>query len=207
MMKITRNPSTLRFGAFTTCLLVAHMSVLRSLGDLASANPTASHVVGIPVVSAALIYLGRESIFASVKTSLLPGLSLLSLGLVLSVASYFVASPAVLTVAVTGFVVQWLGGFVLFYGTTASRAALFPLLFLALMIPLPSVVIDSGTRLLKSGSTELVATLFTMTGTPYHRQGFVFSLPGAVIEIADECSGIRSSIALALTGLLADPRP
>jgi exosortase/archaeosortase family protein len=31
----------------------------------------------------------------------------------------------------------------------------------------------------------------------------VFTLPGFIVEIADECSGIRSSIALLLTSLLA----
>jgi len=71
------------------------------------------------------------------------------------------------------------------------------------MIPIPTVVMDGATQFLKNGSSEAVAGLFTLTGTPFHREGFVFSLPSFVIEIADECSGIRSSIALLLTGLLA----
>ena len=206
MTTITRLPLTFRFATYMACLLAAHMSVLRSLGDLASENPTSSHVVGIPVVSAALIYLNRESIFASVKTALLPGLGLVLLGVALSVASRFAGPQNALVVAVSGFVVQVVGGFVLFYGTAAAWAALFPLAFLAFMIPLPNVAIDGATSLLKAGSTELVAMLFSMSGTPYHRQGFVFTLPGMVIEIADECSGIRSSIALALTSVLASHR-
>jgi exosortase len=79
-------------------------------------------------------------------------------------------------------------------------------MFLAFMIPLPDVVINGATSLLKRGSANLVGAFFTMIGTPYHRQGFVFNLPGLAIEIADECSGIRSSIALALTALLASHR-
>jgi exosortase len=71
------------------------------------------------------------------------------------------------------------------------------------MVPIPDSVVDGATRFLKSGSTEAVAWLFKLTGTPYHREGFVFTLPKFVIEIADECSGIRSSIALLLTALLA----
>jgi exosortase len=80
---------------------------------------------------------------------------------------------------------------------------MFPLAFLVFMVPMPAIAIDAATRYLKVGSTELVAGLFTLTGTPYFRQGFVFTLPNLVIEIADECSGIRSSIALLLTSLLA----
>jgi len=38
---------------------------------------------------------------------------------------------------------------------------------------------------------------------PVFRSGFTFSLPGFTIEIAEECSGIRSSLALLITSLLA----
>jgi exosortase len=49
----------------------------------------------------------------------------------------------------------------------------------------------------------VVAVLFTVTGTPFYREGYVFALPTVAIEIADECSGIRSSLALGITALLA----
>jgi exosortase len=100
-------------------------------------------------------------------------------------------------------VVLWIGGFLLFFGSRSFLAALFPILFLGFMVPMPPTVIERAIQFLKRGSAEVVAILFGMTGTPYHRNGFVFGLPNFVIEIADECSGIRSSIALLLTGLLA----
>jgi hypothetical protein len=68
---------------------------------------------------------------------------------------------------------------------TAARAAIFPLLFLAFTIPIPEPLIAGATQVLKSGSTETVAGLFTLTGTPYHRVGFVFSLPMFAIEVAE----------------------
>ena len=70
------------------------------------------------------------------------------------------------------------------------------------MIPIPTSLLDLATYGLKSGSAEVVGALFTVTSTPHHREAFVFSLPTLAIEIADECSGIRSSIALILTTLL-----
>jgi exosortase len=79
---------------------------------------------------------------------------------------------------------------------------LFPLGFLVFMIPIPAVVLEATTQVLKRGSTEVVAALFALTGTPNLRRGFVFSLPTVVIRVADECSGIRSSIALLLMALL-----
>jgi exosortase len=71
------------------------------------------------------------------------------------------------------------------------------------MAPIPSGVLHAVTSYLKWGSSNVVGLLFTATGTPYHQDGFVFALPTFVIEIADECSGIRSSISLLLTSLLA----
>ena len=38
---------------------------------------------------------------------------------------------------------------------------------------------------------------------PVLRTGLVFALPGLTIEIAEECSGIRSSMALVITSLFA----
>ena len=40
-------------------------------------------------------------------------------------------------------------------------------------------------------------------GVPYYREGLVFQLPGIAVEVAEECSGIRSSVALFITVLLA----
>ncbi len=108
-----------------------------------------------------------------------------------------------LTIAVAGAVIAWLGGVLLFFGPDTFRRELFPLLFLGFMIPIPAAIVDRATHFLKTGSADVVAALFTLTRTPYYREGFQFSLPTFVIEIADECSGIRSSIALLLTALLA----
>jgi exosortase len=206
-MRPIASPALL-FGVYTLCLLATHAGTLRALVALAEANATASHVVGVPFVTLALIFVNRESIFASVRPARLIGVSVLAMGLGLSAAGRFFSSGLddALTVAVAGFVLSLVGGFLLCFGLAAARAALFPLAFLAFMIPMPNAVIDLATTFLKNGSTEAVASLFTLTGTPYHKQGFVFTLPDFVIEIADECSGIRSSIALLLTSLLAGHR-
>ena len=45
--------------------------------------------------------------------------------------------------------------------------------------------------------------LFMASGVPYLRDGFIFHLPGMSVEVAKECSGIRSGLALFITALLA----
>jgi exosortase len=50
---------------------------------------------------------------------------------------------------------------------------------------------------------EAAAMYFSIAGTTLVRHGTVFELPGIVLEVAQECSGIRSSWVLVITSLLA----
>jgi exosortase len=180
---------------------------VRALVDYSRSNATASHLIAVPFVTLVLIYQNREAIFSSIRFAPFSGVGIVLVGLGLSLGGRLATGSGPLEgslgVLVAGLVVSWVGGFLLFFGRDAARAALFPLLFLTFTIPIPEPLIAGATQVLKSGSTETVAGLFTLTGTPYHRVGFVFSLPMFAIEVADACSGIRSSIALLLTGLLA----
>ena len=100
-------------------------------------------------------------------------------------------------------VVFVVGAFILVYGMKAFRAAMFPLFFLVFMIPVPTALLDWLIRFLQVGSTEFTAILFSLSGAPILREGFVFHLPGVSIEVAPQCSGIRSSMALVITCVLA----
>jgi exosortase len=89
------------------------------------------------------------------------------------------------------------------YGKRAVAAARFPLAFLLLMIPPPAGAMEQVQRALQQGSAEASHVLFRLIGEPVFRQGNTFFLPGVTIEVATECSGIRSSIALFITSVLA----
>jgi exosortase len=191
---------------FTCCLIVGNIGVVRALIEFSLANPTASHLIAVPIVTVVLMYQNRESIFSSIRFAPWSGVALVMLGLAITLGGRLMTAGPLegsLSVLVAGIIVSWIGGFLLFFGRDAVRAALFPLLFLVFTIPIPVPLLDGATQVLKRGSTEAVAGLFTLTGVPYHRDGFVFSLPMFAIEVADACSGIRSTIALVLTGLLA----
>jgi exosortase len=55
----------------------------------------------------------------------------------------------------------------------------------------------------KYASAEVANALFHLSGTPFLREGLVFQLPNITIEVAQECSGIRSSWVLLMTSILA----
>jgi exosortase C (VPDSG-CTERM-specific) len=94
------------------------------------------------------------------------------------------------------------GGF-FFLGCAWMKAAAFPMAFLLFIIPLPNAAADYLEDASKLGSAEVANALFALTGTPVLRDGTVFQLPGISLEVAKECSGIRSSYVLFITSLLA----
>ena len=166
-----------------------------------------THAVLIPLVCAYLIFTRRKEIFRDVGYAFVPGGAVAGLGLLLLVAAATLASGwgrndySVLVACSTVLVV--IGAFVAIFGLRAFRSARFPMLFLAFMVPLPTIVEYWAIRILQLGSTEFVAFLFQFTGMPVLRDGVVFHLPGLSIEVAPQCSGIRSSLALVITCVLA----
>ena len=71
------------------------------------------------------------------------------------------------------------------------------------MIPLPEAAVDFLENASKEASAEVANWLFLISGTPVAAYGTVFQLPGISIMVAKECSGIRSSLVLVITSLLA----
>ena len=165
-----------------------------------------SHIILLPFFSAYLLYLNRHAIFKHVHPGLRTGLFLAAAG---AATIWLGGSPVItgepehqLSMTMLGLVTLWAGGFGLCYGHRALRTAAFPFLLLLFMVPLPPAVLTQIIVFLQRTSADASALLFTLIGMPNVRQGFVFALPGLTIEVAKECSGIRSSLALLISGLV-----
>jgi len=165
-----------------------------------------SHIPLIPLVSAYLLYHRRTEIFKHSRFEIRRGLPIIGLGLLLYFSGIWrpsEGSPDTTSLLVFSAVLFILGSFVLFYGSAAFKDAAFPLLFLFLMVPVPSPLMDAFVYFLQAGSSEVTERIFAALGVPYLREGFVFHLPMFSIEIAKVCSGIRSTLALVITTVLA----
>jgi exosortase len=184
---------------FGICLgsVLVNMTFFRQLLSFSLKNDFSSHILLIPFVSAALILRERAAIFSRVGHSVLVGAGILAFAVALRV---FVDALSVKTAAI---VLMWIGAFVLSFGMESFRRALFPLLFLVFMIPIPETLLRIIVSTLQRGSADATEILFKLTGTPFFREGLTFQLPRISIEIASLCSGIRSSLALLITCLLA----
>ena len=198
----------LLFIFFIPAISVIFYKPLKDLAILSLGyNELYSHIVLIPFVSIYFAYLKRDGIFSDVRYSPKAGIPLI----ILSASLYFFGKTQgfrldqndYLSLMTFSAILMLIGGFVLFYGLQAFRAASFPLFFLVFMIPIPSLVMDKIISLLQKASTEVTYVLFKLTGVPFYREGFFFHLPGLSIEVAEQCSGIRSSIALFITSIIA----
>jgi exosortase C (VPDSG-CTERM-specific) len=90
-----------------------------------------------------------------------------------------------------------------FLGRKWMTAVAFPIAFLFFLVPLPDRAVDWLETSYKLASSDAAHLLFILSGTPVLREGTVFQLPGIAFEVAQECSGIRSSWALFMTSLIA----
>jgi exosortase len=170
-------------------------------------HTNASQVVLIPFISGFLIFRDRLRIFSHVQSAVFAGILIALLGLALAAAGHFWWAPVDegnrLALTTSSILAMWIGLFVGFYGLETFRVALFPLLFLAFCIPIPSVILNPLITLLQRGSAEITLILLRLSGTLVYREGFFFFMPGFSIEVAKECSGIRSCLSMLILTILA----
>jgi len=164
---------------------------------------SSSHMILIPFISLTLIYLERKTIFQTVQAAPLPGLIAAFSGIALYLTLDRPGSAQYLSLAAVSIVLILAGSFLLCYGYRAAAAAAFPLGFLLLMVPMSDAFLGRTIQVLQEGSTAIAFGLFKVLGVPVLREGFLLYLPKVTIEVATECSGIRSSMALLITCLLA----
>ena len=166
-----------------------------------------SHVILIPLVSAYLLVTDRQNFAWGSRPSPVAGIGVISLaGVILGWT--LVTTPAWSEVDLTAIKIFTFVAFVwgigfLFAGSRWMRSAMFPMGFLLFMIPLPDLAVEQLEHFLMVTSAQLAEAVFSLGGVPIFRNGQFLELPGVVLKVAQECSGIRSSWVLFITSVLA----
>lgn len=172
--------------------------------QLAMKDDTYSYILLVPFIFAWLVYTERGNSRLGTTISLwslivlVPGVLFALLALRCDSCS----TTTTLGIYCLSFVLLLIGGFIAILGKSKARASLFSLSFLIFAIPIPNFLLSKTIYWLQSGSAAVAAVLFDISGAPVLREGFVFRLPKISIEVAQECSGIRSSLALLILALL-----
>ena len=156
-------------------------------------TPRYSHCVLLPVVSALWIWDRWATLAAIPRAPSARGAVALSASVALFVYGRFVHTNIVQHVAMLGALASavWTLG-----GWTFVRALLFPLGYLALMVPLPKTWDDAITMPLQTLATDIAQWFFEALGWIVVRDGNVLQLPGTKLLVEEGCSGVHSLYAL-----------
>lgn len=180
---------------------------LYALGQYAAENSLHSHILLVPFISGYLIYLQRASLPKSYRSSPVCGALTFAIGAAALAFTWRMQSELspgdFLSGIAFSFVTFLISGAFCFLGRVWMSAVCFPIAFFYFLVPLPDAAVHGLETLLKLGSAEAAGLFFKMSGIPLLREGVVFQLPGITLEVAQECSGIRSSYVLFMTSVIA----
>jgi exosortase C (VPDSG-CTERM-specific) len=198
-------PRLVGFLAFVVFLTLVFSTHLVLLFVHVANSELHSYILFVPFVSAYLIYIQRRKLPSDYRSA--PGWAMIPLVAALGA----LAATWILPLSHNDYLALFAFSFVcllaaagfLFLGRRWMAAAAFPFAFLFFLVPLPDRAVDWLETASQLASAEAANLFFNMSGTPAFRDGTFFALPGITIQVAQECSGIRSSWVLFITSLLA----
>lgn len=165
-----------------------------------------THILLIVPLSVALIYFERRKVPSLPCSRGRVGWILLSTALLLRAFTALSVHDATADVSLSwslfGLVLWWIGSVAVCFGLEAFRSLVFPLCFLFLVVPVPSALVNWVTQTLQYQSAVGATLLFRIAQVPVTRDGLILSIPGLDLEVARECSSIRSSTMLIVITLL-----
>lgn len=194
------------FGLLLAVSLLVGWRPLAATFALALREYEYTHILLILPISAALIFMEWPSVRPMVIANVRAGFGLLAIAVLL--AGFAIgAMPSLppdvrLSISMLALVTTWIGAFILCFGSRVSRSLLFPLCFLFGLVPFPQFALNEIVHLLQQGSAWAAYGLFAAVGVPVAQDGVILTIPGLTVEVAQECSSIRSSSMLLVTTLV-----
>jgi exosortase C (VPDSG-CTERM-specific) len=168
-----------------------------------------SYALIIPFVSAWLVWQMKSELKYEFTPSMLTVLILGVVGAVLFAAPLMISSAAEdaaainLSLRMLSFVALLAAGAVHLLGGQFIKQILFPMAFLVFVAPIPPAWVAGIETGLQHASADVSGWFFSLIGASYLQSGLIFQLPNITIEVARECSGIRSTLVLFITSLIA----
>lgn len=190
---------------FAGTLLVGWRPLVNSFAQ-ALRDDDYTYILLILPISAALILLDWRSLRTKLAFNVRTGS--IHLLIAILIASAGLASEASLTadeqlaIRMFALVLSWSGVFLLCFGYRAWRAVLFPLCFLIGLVPIPQVGLNRIISWLQLGSAWSAHVLFAVFGVPVVQDGVLLTIPGLTLQVAEQCSSIRSSSMLLVTTIV-----
>jgi exosortase len=202
---MTRLPPSRQFALLcAVSLLIGWQPLLRTLA-LALRADEYTHLLLIVPISAALIFAEGTAVKPAIEPAFGFGSALLVIAILIGgYARWMVGSQsaAQLSVSMLAIVIWWIGSFVSSFGARIARLSLFPLCFLFWLVPIPTPTLNKIVAFWQQESANSASMLFSALGIPVAQDGIVVSIPGLTLEVAQECSSLRSSLMLIVTSMV-----
>jgi exosortase len=195
----------LYFGIWIAFSALVFWKSVSALVQLSLHDDTYSYLPLIPLIFAWLLYTERKQSSLPGDFAIWPATFFLLPGVLVAILAMQCNSCSPvnrLSLYTSSLVLVWIGGFVLFLGPGKMKSSFFVLAFLLFAVPIPDFLLNKIIFWLQSGSAAIAEIIFDLSGAPVLREGFIFRLPKISIEVAQECSGIRSSMALLILALI-----
>jgi len=208
------NSLPLLFAILAALSLAIWWGPLASSFALALRDDRYTHLLLIIPVSAGLLALDwRDWKSSDGRFADFSGRSSVSLGVIVLVVailittltrwkSAFLAPDVELSLNMLALVLWWIAAFFVCFGASAFRRSIFPLCFLFWLVPLPERALNAIVNLLRQGSVIAAHCLFWLARVPVTHDGMLVQIPGLTLEVAPECSSIRSSLVLVVTTMV-----
>jgi exosortase len=194
---------SLRFALLCVVSLVVGWRPLFNTFALALRVDEYTHLLLIVPISAWLIFSERSLWVPGSEPAAGSGSVLLIIAILIGVFSRALAPPDMqLSVSMMAIVIWWIGSFVLCFGARIARLFLFPLCFLFWLVPIPAPLLERIIAIWQHGSAISASLLFSALGIPNTQDGVMLSIPGLNLEVAQECSSLRSSLMLIVTSMV-----
>lgn len=179
---------------------LAFYPVWRSLVNAWAQSEDYSHAFLIVPISIYLIWIRKEDLRAIPAEPAWLGLLIVFC----AVMAYLVGTYAgIFTLNSLALVASMFGVLYGLMGWRYVRVIWFPLMFLFLMVPIPSQIYWAATTPLQLIVTKVsVFLLHQFTDIPIFRDGNVIHLPDKQLQVVAACSGMRSMISLATLSII-----
>ena len=195
-----------KFSLAAGALVLLFGSALWRLGNFAWHDELHSYLVLIPFVSLYLVWLEQEKLPPPAAPAKISAAIFSLAGLGVFAWHWLAPRPALaddLAQTTLAFVLLLTAVGCWFLGRALMRALAFPFALLIFMVPLPDAGRDAVEVFLQHGSALATSALFALSDIPVLQTGLQFKLPGITLQVAPECSGIRSTLVLFITSLVA----
>jgi len=107
-----------------------------------------------------------------------------------------------LSLGMFALVIWWIASVLFCFGARTFQSFLFPLCFFFLVVPIPEFALSWIVEFLQQQSAVAARIIFRAVGVPVTQDGIMLSIPGMDIEVARECSSIRSGLMLVVTTIV-----